>query len=97
MRDTTFSMARALAFANHASPHGRDVDGKLQLASLDIAYAVVPFRPQGGAWSSPHDMILYVRNELTAGMLPNGRRLVSAGNSLRHRLDRGDKGLRCAE
>jgi hypothetical protein len=49
MRDTTFSMARALAAANHASPHGRDVDGKLQLASLDIAYAVVPFRPQGGA------------------------------------------------
>jgi CubicO group peptidase (beta-lactamase class C family) len=85
MRDTTLSMARALAVANHASPHGRDVDGKLQLASLDIAYAVVPFRPQGGAWSSPHDMILYVRNELTAGMLPNGRRLVSASNLLERR------------
>ena len=84
MRDTTFSMARALA-ANHASPHGKDVDGKLQFASLDIAYAVVPFRPQGGAWSSPHDMILYVRNELTEGVLPNGRRLVSASNLLERR------------
>lgn len=84
MRDTTFSIARALA-GNHASPHGKDVDGKLELASLDTAYAVVPFRPQGGAWSSPHDMILYVRNELTEGVLPNGRRLVSAGNLLARR------------
>lgn len=88
MRDTTFSMARALATVDHASPHGKDANGKLQFASLDIAYAVVPFRPQGGAWSSPHDMILYVRNELTEGVLPNGRRLVSASN-LRERRKRG--------
>jgi len=85
MRDTTFSMARALAASDHASPHGEDVDGKLQLTSQDINYAVVPFRPAGGAWSSPHDMILYVRNELTEGVLPSGRRLVSAGNLLERR------------
>jgi len=88
MRDTTFSMARALASPDHASPHGKDVDGKLQLTSQDINYAVAPFRPAGGAWSSPHDMILYVRNELTEGVLPNGRRLVSA-NSLLERRRRG--------
>jgi CubicO group peptidase (beta-lactamase class C family) len=84
MRDTTFSMPMALA-ADHASPHGKDLDGKLQFASLDIAYAVAPFRPQGGAWSSPHDMILYVRNELAQGVLPSGRRLVSAANLLERR------------
>jgi CubicO group peptidase (beta-lactamase class C family) len=85
MRDTTFSMARALAAADHASPHGKDVDGKLQLTSQDINYAVRPFRPAGGAWSSPHDMILYVRNELMEGALPNGHRLVSARNLLERR------------
>jgi CubicO group peptidase (beta-lactamase class C family) len=84
MRDTTFSMARALA-ADHASPHGKDADGKLTLARQDINYAVGPFRPAGGAWSSPHDMILYVQNELTEGVLPNGRRLVSARNLLERR------------
>jgi CubicO group peptidase (beta-lactamase class C family) len=84
MRDTTFSMARALA-ADHASPHGRDVDGKLHVTSQDLNYAIAPFRPAGGAWSSPHDMILYVRNELREGLLPNGRRLVSAKNLLERR------------
>jgi len=85
MRDTTFSMARALAAADHASPHGKDIDGKLQLTSQEINNAVMPFRPAGGAWSSPHDMILYVRNELTQGALPNGHRLVSASNLLERR------------
>jgi CubicO group peptidase (beta-lactamase class C family) len=84
MRDTTFSMARALA-ANHASPHGKDLDGKLRLTSQDINYAIAPFRPAGGAWSSPHDMILYVRNELAEGVLPSGRRLVSASNLMERR------------
>lgn len=84
MRDTTFSMARALA-GDHASPHADDVDGKLRITSQDVNYAIAPFRPAGGAWSSPHDMIRYVRNELTLGVLPNGRRLVSAANLLARR------------
>jgi CubicO group peptidase (beta-lactamase class C family) len=84
MGDTAFSMPRALA-ADHASPHAKDIDGKLGVISLDIDRAVLPFRPAGGAWSSPHDMILYVRNELAEGILPNGRRLVSAANLLERR------------
>jgi CubicO group peptidase (beta-lactamase class C family) len=84
MRDTTFSMSQAIA-ANHASPHAKDVEGKLETIKLDIDRAVLPFRPAGGAWSSPHDMILYVRNELMKGALPNGRRVVSAANLLERR------------
>lgn len=84
MRDTTFSMTRALA-ADHASPHDEDVDGKLTLTGQDLNYAVKPFRPAGGAWSSPHDMILYVQNELSEGVLPSGRRLVSKENLLERR------------
>ena len=52
---------------------------------MDINNAVMPFRPGGGVWSSPHDMILYMQNELTEGVLPNGERLVSAENLLARR------------
>jgi CubicO group peptidase (beta-lactamase class C family) len=84
MRDTTFSMSAALA-ADHASPHGEDADGKLRVLRQDINYAIAPYRPAGGAWSSPHDMLQYVQDELTEGVAPDGRRLVSAENLLARR------------
>jgi len=85
MRDTTLDIARALS-GNHASPHGDDVDGKPAVASMDSNYAIEPYRPAGGAWSSAHDMIRYVRDELTEGKLPDGRQLVSAKNLLQRRV-----------
>jgi CubicO group peptidase (beta-lactamase class C family) len=84
MNDTTFDMSRALA-ANHASPHAYDVDGKARVVPMDPNYAVVPYRPAGGAWSSAHDMIRYVENELTLGKLKNGSSLVSKQNLLKRR------------
>jgi len=84
MHETTFNMARALA-ADHASPHGDDVDGKPSLARMDFNYAVGPYRPAGGAWSSAHDMAKYVQDELDLGKLPDGRQLVSAKNLLARR------------
>jgi CubicO group peptidase (beta-lactamase class C family) len=84
MRDTTFSMAKALA-GDHATPHGQDIDGKLRIVRQDVNYAIAPYRPAGGAWSSPHDMILYIDNELAQGKLPNGKQLVSARNLLARR------------
>ncbi len=85
MHDTTFSSEVALA-GDHASPHGKDPDGKLQVLGMDINNAVAPFRPAGGAWSSPHDMILYVQNELAEGVLANGRRFVTAESLLARRV-----------
>ena len=84
MNETTFDMAKALA-ANHASPHSDDIDGKTIVASMDLNYEVVPYRPAGGAWSSVHDVSNYVLDELSQGQLPNGRRLVSAKNLLERR------------
>ncbi len=78
MHDTTFSTATALA-GDHASPHGKDPDGNLRVLGMAINNAVMPSRPAGGAWSSPHDMILYVQNELAEGVLPDGRRAFSVG------------------
>jgi CubicO group peptidase (beta-lactamase class C family) len=74
MTDTTFSTPVALA-DNHASPHGKDTDGALQVLRREISDACAPFLPAGGAWSTPHDMILYVQNELAEGVLADGRLL----------------------
>lgn len=76
MKDSTFSTDDALK-ANHASPHGEILDGTTQVLSMDFSRLVRPYRPAGGAWSSPHDMILYMKNELDEGRLPNGRQLLS--------------------
>lgn len=85
MSRTTFNMQKALA-GNHASPHGQDVDGVTHVVTSPIDMIAIPYRPAGEAWSSPSDLIKYVRNELTQGVLPNGKRLVSARNLLQRRV-----------
>ncbi len=84
MRETTFDMQKALG-GDHASPHGNDVDGATQVASMDINMTAIPIRPAGAAWSSPHDLIKYVQDEITEGVLPNGTRFVSEKNLLQRR------------
>ncbi|MBS0394894.1 MAG: beta-lactamase family protein, partial [Proteobacteria bacterium] len=76
MDETTFDFARALA-ANHASGHAMGLDGQPAVAAMNLNYAAIPSRPAGGAWSSAHDMIKYVADELSLGVLPDGGRLVS--------------------
>jgi CubicO group peptidase (beta-lactamase class C family) len=81
MKSTTFDYARALA-GNHATPHADNVDGKPTVASMAINYSIYPARPAGAVWTSSHDLIRYVQDELTLGKLPDGKRLVSAENLL---------------
>jgi len=85
MSRTTFSMRAALADSDHAEPFGLDIDGKLARDSQDVNEAIAPFRPAGGAWSTPHDMIRYVDDELALGKLPSGVQLVSEKNLLQRR------------
>jgi CubicO group peptidase (beta-lactamase class C family) len=84
MRETTFDLRRALE-GNHASPHGDDIDGRPRATSIAMDRSIAPYRPAGGAWSSAHDLIKYVQLELSGGVLPNGKRLVSAENLLTRR------------
>jgi CubicO group peptidase (beta-lactamase class C family) len=84
MKSTTFDYARALA-ANHASPHGDDVDGKPSVARMAINYSIIPARPAGAVWTSSHDLSRYVQDELSLGKLPDGKQLVSAENLLMRR------------
>jgi CubicO group peptidase (beta-lactamase class C family) len=85
MSATTFD--NALAFrGNHASPHGRDADGKTMLASMDLNTTIGPSRPAGGAWSNVNDMLLYVQMELSKGVMPNGSRYMAEKPLLERRV-----------
>ncbi len=84
MTRTTFDMPKALA-SDHASPHGQDIDGNTHVLAQTMNELAIPFRPAGEAWSTPHDMIQYVEDELTEGVLPDGKRLVSQTNLLQRR------------
>ena len=81
MTNTTFDFAKALS-GDVAQPHGDDVDGKVVRARMDLNYSVVPVRPAGGVWTSARDLARYVEMELAKGILPGGKRLVSAENLL---------------
>jgi CubicO group peptidase (beta-lactamase class C family) len=85
MSRTTFDMQKALS-EDHASPHGTNIDGVTQVVGTPINDIAIPYRPAGEAWSSPHDMIQYVENEITQGVLPNGKRFMSAKNLLQRRV-----------
>ena len=85
MSRTTFDMQKALS-EDHASPHGQNIDGVTKVVTTPINDIAIPYRPAGAAWSSPHDMIRYVENEVTQGVLPNGKRFMSAKNLLQRRV-----------
>jgi CubicO group peptidase (beta-lactamase class C family) len=84
MAHTTFDFAQAQS-GDFASPHGDDVDGKTLLARMDINYSAVPVRPAAGMWTSVNDLAKYLQMELAGGLLPDGKRLVSAANLLARR------------
>ena len=84
MTETGFDYAQALA-GDHASPHGDTIDGQQVVASMDMNYSFLPVAPAGAAWSSAHDLIKYVQDELTQGRLPDGTEYVSKQNLLMRR------------
>ncbi len=84
MAETGFDYAQALA-GDHASPHGDTIDGQAVVASMDMNYTFLPVAPAGAAWSSVHDLIRYVQDELTQGVLPDGTAFVSRQNLLMRR------------
>ncbi|MDB4965631.1 MAG: hypothetical protein JWN44_1320 [Myxococcales bacterium] len=84
MKSTTFDFARALK-ANHASPHGEDIDGNITIAKMNVNYSIVPVRPAGGAWSSVNDLTRYVQMELANGKLPDGKTLISEAALMQRR------------
>ena len=84
MRNTTFDNAEGMS-GNWARPHGLDVNGRLVKMSNDFNLLITPHRPAGGAWSTAADMARYVQLELSKGLTPEGKRLVSEANILERR------------
>ena len=84
MRDTTFDYRKGES-GDWARPHGYDVDGRMTVMSNFFNYTVYPYRPAGGAFSSAYDMARYVQLELSKGLTPEGKRLVSEANLLERR------------
>lgn len=80
MSRTTFDFAKAMSDDDYARPHDIDIDGNAAVGTMALNYAVVPARPAGGMWTTPHDLAQYVMMELAKGALPNGKRLVSEAN-----------------
>ncbi len=84
MRDSTLDYAKAQT-GDYARPHGFDIDGQLHLSSMAFNDKIVPARPAGGLWTTPHDLSRYVLMELAKGVTPDGKRLVSEANLLERR------------
>jgi CubicO group peptidase (beta-lactamase class C family) len=84
MQDTTFKTHVALA-GDHSAAHGKDIDGALHVLGREVADSLVRGLPSGGVWSTAHDMILYVQNELAEGVLPDGQRYVAPEHLLARR------------
>ena len=84
MHDTTFDRARGES-GDWARPHGFDIDGRTVVMSNYFNHLISAYRPAGGAWSSPADMARYVQLELSKGVTPDGKRLVSEANLLERR------------
>jgi CubicO group peptidase (beta-lactamase class C family) len=84
MHDTTFDF-KVGENGDWARPHGFDVDGHMTEMSNYFNHLITPYRPAGGAWSSAHDVARYAELELSKGVTPEGKRLVSEANLLERR------------
>jgi CubicO group peptidase (beta-lactamase class C family) len=85
MTRSTFDFAKAMQ-GNYARPHFTDVDGNLVVSPMTYTQSYGARRPAGGLWTSAHDLSQYVMMELSGGVLPNGRRLVSKAGLLQRRM-----------
>jgi CubicO group peptidase (beta-lactamase class C family) len=79
MSRTTFDYKKALR-GNHAMPHGDSFDGSTRIASMDLNYTIIPGRPAGAVWTTPHDFSRWVLMELGKGKTPEGQSLISEAN-----------------
>lgn len=84
MKNSGFDNARAMQ-GNWAHPHGLNIDGRMTVMPNDFNMTVTPHRPAGGAWSTAADMARYVQLELSKGVAPNGKRIVSEANIVERR------------
>jgi CubicO group peptidase (beta-lactamase class C family) len=84
MPDTTFDFTVGES-GDWARPHGFSIDGRMTEMPNTFNHLISPYRPAGGAWSTASDMAHYVQLEITKGIGPDGKRVVSEANLLERR------------
>ncbi len=78
MRDTTLSFLAVETRGDHATPHGRTLDGSVVPISLAYERILVPVAPSGAHWSTVVDLSRYLATLLAGGRAPDGTRVVSS-------------------
>lgn len=66
MNNSGFGIGEFMA-TEYAAPHSDGIASTTVLAPVEWNHIFDPFRPAGGAYSTAHDMALYVQNELAEG------------------------------
>lgn len=84
MGNTTFDYAKAQT-GNYASPHGFDIDRKVEVMEMDLNDTIVASRPAGAAWGTVNDLLKYVQMEIDRGLLPDGSRYIGEAALLQRR------------
>jgi CubicO group peptidase (beta-lactamase class C family) len=92
MTSTTVDFA-TVQRGEHARPHALTIDGITRAMPLAIERAVEPIAPAGGVWTTLHDLERYVQTELSDGVAPDGKRVISAAQIRERRNVRIQDGM----
>ncbi|MEO5596377.1 MAG: serine hydrolase domain-containing protein, partial [Lysobacteraceae bacterium] len=84
MRNTTFDYARAQS-GDYATPHGFDIDRKVEVMGMGLNDTILASRPAGAAWSTVNDLLKYVQMEIDRGVLPDGSRYIGEAALIQRR------------
>lgn len=84
MSNTTFDYAKAQT-GNYASPHGYDIDRKVEIMGMGLNDTIVASRPAGAAWGTVNDLLKYLQMEIDRGLLPDGTRYIGEAALLQRR------------
>lgn len=84
MDNTTFDFAKAQT-GDYASPHGYDIDHKVQVMGMGLNDTIIASRPAGAAWSTVNDLLRYVQMEIDRGLLPDGKRYIGEAALMQRR------------
>ncbi len=82
MDHTTLSFDEAIARGDYATPHSYNTLSEYVTIPLTVEQTLGPVAPAGGLWSTVDDMAKYMVTQLSAGVAPDGERVVSAENLL---------------
>ena len=78
MPNTTLSFEEVLARGDYAIPHQQSIaSGGYEPIDVEVEKVLVPLAPAGTHWSTAEDMARYLITELSAGVTPDGERVVS--------------------